>query len=423
MRELKGLELAARARITFDGKAWVVPSQTGSGTYRVTIGDEPACTCDDFQLRRLPCKHVVAARLVRERDHGGNDPVVVVDAVPKRKTYRQDWPKYNHAQTTEKDRFQELLFELCQTVEEPPRHLKGGRRVYVADRIFACAFKVFSTFSSRRFVCDLKDAHEKGFLRSVISPMTLIDFTNEESMTGHLTRLIERSAWPLRAIETTFAPDSSGFSTSRFVRWYDEKYGAERSGREWVKAHVMTGTKTNVITTAVIEGPTANDSPQFRPLVERTVANGFKLGTVCADKGYLSKENLEIAAKHGAVPFIPFKSNSVQGEAGTLWERMFGYFQFNRADFLSRYHARSNVESTFSMVKAKFRDGVRAKTDVAMKNEVLLKFLCHNIVVVHQAIVELGIDPVFWPKGAEPAGRDIIPFGCRNQQLSAGTSG
>ena len=37
------------------------------------------------------------------------------------------------------------------------------------------------------------------------------------------------------------------------------------------------------------------------------------------------------------------------------------------------------------MVKAKFRDTSAAKTDVAMKNEVLCKFLCHNIIVVHQA--------------------------------------
>lgn len=33
-----------------------------------------------------------------------------------------------------------------------------------------------------------------------------------------------------------------------------------------------------------------------------------------------------------------------------------------------------------------------------MKNEVLLKLLCHNVVVVHQAIIELGISAAFWPK-------------------------
>ena len=75
---------------------------------------------------------------------------------------------------------------------------------------------------------------------------------------------------------------------------------------------------------------------------------------------------------------------------------MFHYYQFRRDDFLRHYHQRSNSESTFSMVKAKFRDDVRCKTDTAMKNEVLCKFLCHNVVVVHQSQVELGIEPVFW---------------------------
>jgi hypothetical protein len=96
-------------------------------------------------------------------------------------------------------------------------------------------------------------------------------------------------------------------------------------------------------------------------------------------------------------------------EPGTLWERLFGFFQFNRADFLARYHAKSNVESTFSMVKAKFRDHVRSKTDTAMKNEVLLKLLCHNVVVVHQAIIELGIEGTFWPEKAGER-KDALPM-------------
>ena len=28
MRELKGLEIAARSKVTFDGEAWLVPSQS-----------------------------------------------------------------------------------------------------------------------------------------------------------------------------------------------------------------------------------------------------------------------------------------------------------------------------------------------------------------------------------------------------------
>jgi hypothetical protein len=55
------------------------------------------------------------------------------------------------------------------------------------------------------------------------------------------------------------------------------------------------------------------------------------------------------------------------------------------------------------------RDHVRSKTDVAVKNEVLLKLLCHNVVVVHQATIELGIDGTFWPADeSEP--RAVLPM-------------
>ena len=79
----------------------------------------------------------------------------------------------------------------------------------------------------------------------------------------------------------------------------------------------------------------------------------------------------------------------------TLWERAFHLYSFNRAEFLQHYHKRSNVETTFSMVKAKFGASVRAKTPVAQINEALTKVLCHNICVLIGSIYELGIEPVF----------------------------
>ena len=48
------------------------------------------------------------------------------------------------------------------------------------------------------------------------------------------------------------------------------------------------------------------------------------------------------------------------------------------------------------MVKRKFGDTVRSKTDMAMVNEVLCKFLCHNLCCLIQEQCELGIDPIFW---------------------------
>src|SRR5258708_30229564 len=74
---------------------------------------------------------------------------------------------------------------------------------------------------------------------------------------------------------------------------------------------------------------------------------------------------------------------------------MFHYFSLNRDEFFAKYHKRSNIESTFSMIKAKFGDHVRSRCDVAMKNEVLCKVLCHNICCLISAIYELGLEPAF----------------------------
>jgi hypothetical protein len=77
---------------------------------------------------------------------------------------------------------------------------------------------------------------------------------------------------------------------------------------------------------------------------------------------------------------------------------MFHHFSLRREDFLVHYHKRSNVESAFSMIKAKFRDNVRSKTPVAMVNEVLCKLVCHNICVLIHEAQELGIEVDFHGK-------------------------
>lgn len=116
MRELKALEIAARSRITCADGVWSVPSQSGGTvTYRVTLKPEVFCDCEDFGIRaansataRLaaPCKHIIAARLVQERDGTEPAPVMDTSAIPKRPTYKQNWPAYKEAQRTEKKRLQ-----------------------------------------------------------------------------------------------------------------------------------------------------------------------------------------------------------------------------------------------------------------------------------------------------------------------------
>ena len=211
---------------------------------------------------------------------------------------------------------------------------------------------------------------------------------------------------PLKTIETDFAVDSTGFSTARHVRWFDEKYGKERSGHEWVKAHIITGVKTAIVPSVKILGKYAGDVTQFAPLVKDAAAN-LRSGK-CPVTKRTSRTRISNWSTRWCGPFIPFKSNSTQGEAGSVWERMFFYSQFRKDEFFAHYHKRSNVESTFSAIKRKFGDSVRSRSDAAQVNEVLGKILAHNIVVNIHAQCELGIESVFWPEEAEKTA--ILPF-------------
>ena len=123
------------------------------------------------------------------------------------------------------------------------------------------------------------------------------------------------------------------------------------------------------------------------------------MSEVSADKAYLSKKNLRAIEAAGATPFIPFKTNSVARVRNhgrdLVWERAFHYYSLYREEFLAHYHKRSNVESAFSMIKAKFGGAVRSRTPVAQVNEVLAKILCHNICVMIRSMYDLGITPGF----------------------------
>ena len=71
---------------------------------------------------------------------------------------------------------------------------------------------------------------------------------------------------------------------------------------------------------------------------------------------------------------------------------MYHMFAYQRDTFLSRYHQRSNVETTFSMIKAKFGDSLRSKSEVGQFNEVLCKVIAHNLCVLIACIHEIGLE-------------------------------
>ncbi len=114
----------------------------------------------------------------------------------------------------------------------------------------------------------------------------------------------------------------------------------------------------------------------------------------------------------GAAPYIPFKDGTGEGVTthtggraphGALWKKLYHGFQYDRERFLRHYHKRSNVESLFAMIKAKFGANIRSKTPIAQQNEALVKVLCHNVVVLVGAMYEHDLVPMLGAPKAEVA--------------------
>jgi transposase len=410
-REQRGLEIAARFRVVRRDRDWLVPSQSARGKKYTVSGldvETPNCTCPDFETRQQPCKHVFAVKVViqRELEFDGEtvrETVSVTKTV--RRTYPQNWPAYNAAQTNEKDKFMVLLHDLCEGLPEPEQK-RGRPRLPVSDAVFTAVMKVYTTASARRSMSDLREAHQRGYISKLPCHNSVLNALESAEMTPILRSLITESSRPLQAVEVDFAVDSTGFTTCRFESWFDHKYGeTPRRQHTWVKAHIMCGVKTNVVTAIEIRERDTNDGTQLPALVD-TTARTFAIADVSADKAYGTVRNADTVAGHGGTPFIAFKSVHT-GKGGhtrptsSAWGKMFGYFMYRRDEFFAHYHQRSNIESTFSMIKRKFGDSLRSKTETAQVNETLAKILCHNLVVLIHEMYELGIDPVFWNADAQ----------------------
>src|SRR5579862_9567480 len=197
MREQRGMELAATRIISKNKGVWFVPSQSGNAKYQVNIKAEMStCTCLDHETRGVKCKHIYAATFVMKREQNADGSTTVTKSITvtatERTTYPQNWSAYNDAQTHEQDRFQALLAELCSGLISEQR--KTGRpRLPLSDAIFSVVFKVYSTVSQRRFVSDLREACERGYISKVPHFNSISNYLENPALTAILRSLITES--------------------------------------------------------------------------------------------------------------------------------------------------------------------------------------------------------------------------------------
>ena len=297
-RQRRGLAIAAIVPIKKNRLGYSVPSQSGSGSYVVNTDGDPFCSCPDFERRQQPCKHIYAVEIIIQREERPDGTTVETKAV--RVTYGQNWSAYTAAQVHEGDLFVKLLWELCDGVPQPAQTF-GRPRLPLSDMLFGAGLKVYSTMSGRRAMSDVRSAHANGLMDRVPSFASILRYLEKPDLTPVLKALIERSALPLKAVEVDFAVDSSGFATSSYSRWFDHKWGREIRETKWVKAHLMCGVKTNIVTAVEVDATQTADSPYLAPFVQTTAEN-FQVSEVSGDKAYLSKKNLRAVEAVGGRP-------------------------------------------------------------------------------------------------------------------------
>ena len=82
------------------------------------------------------------------------------------------------------------------------------------------------------------------------------------------------------------------------------------------------GVTTNIVTSVEVSAGDSADCPRLEPLLASTAKRFPAISEVSADKGYLSRRNMDVIVNAGAVPYIPFKVTS-NAKGSELWRRLF----------------------------------------------------------------------------------------------------
>jgi len=277
---------------------------------------------------------------------------------------KRNWNKYNSAKMQEKRLFYDLLYELAQLIPEPV-HENGRPPIQIKDLFFSVGLKLYSNYSGRKICSDLKQAKYMGYI----------------SDNPHFN--------------TMFSMDASGFGSYGSESWirvkYPDKYNKNVNWRTFLKGHILIGTRSNAVCSCEITNAHVGDVTVAPKLLEAVNGN-FDIKEVSADKAYSSSRILQIIKSMEAMPYIVFKENANPSKhSPEIWIQMYNYFIKNKKYFMKKYHKRSNVETTFSMVKVRLGEFLKCKNFESQRNELMMKFICHNICCLISQIFDNGV--------------------------------
>ena len=400
-REARAIEMLRTGLRAAEGKnpgEFVIPSRSGHGLHCVSgIGIEEAqetCDCEDFLARQAPCAHIYFAR---HWITNPPEPESRVQEPSERQIRSPRSPTYGLARRREGEHFPILLKELCKGVSEPARDssLAGRKPIPLRDQVFCAIQKTYECLSAERTSYVRAQAARAGFIERDYYFDVVSKFLCRPESTDILMDVLARSAFPLRAFENRCVADSTGFRTTRFHQYREEKYNPGRRNT-WLKAHALVGVRTHAVVSVDISEGSAGDAPRFPLLLQRAKDAGFEFKEVLADKAYNSRKNFDVAESMGMTAIIPFKSSQTgQARGSSAYHKMFLFFSYHREKFDEHYRDRGQVEVTFGAIKQKIGETIMSRNFHAQVNELMCKLIVHNITMLIQSMYSLGVLPDF----------------------------
>lgn len=173
------------------------------------------------------------------------------------------------------------------------------------------------------------------------------------------------------------AVDATGLESRYTSRYFVVRSGSSYSS--WVKLTVACDTHSHFFTAATVSMGPGNDSPQFAPVM-RQASLVVTWGRVLADAAFDSEENHrlcreELGVRSTAIPLNP--RNHGDQEPKTKYRR-----QMQQRFPKRKYGQRWQAESAFSRHKRRLGPSLSSRSDQARENEVRLRVLTHNLMLL-----------------------------------------
>ena len=175
--------------------------------------------------------------------------------------------------------------------------------------------------------------------------------------------------------------DSTGLSTSTYVRWRDLSGNVKTAKRTALKLHCLIQLPFLNIPCMEVTDGTAADAPMLRRLMRQL---GLKeIEEIALDKAYLARWVCTMLAERGVQTILikPKKNTTARSRGSPAWRRMVLAYLEDREGFIERYNdLRPKAETTFSSLKRTVAHWIRSRKKRMQRKEAYSYVIAYNVI-------------------------------------------